>query len=249
MSIIGDTIDCGTCRERKPSAHRLWLKNRPSIECESIAGGLGRARGLMGGAFMGTLLAQNSQSLPYDYAVEYLESDGNQYINTGLYPKYGIWATLDVAGTTDTSDHLVQICGNIQTPDKAFSMLLHYHGGTGVTVRYGGWSKTITGIYYNLLQKYTIKSNKSRYDGELFAYNVSASSFSAPPSNEVLLFRTGGSSKVGGLRVYSAQIGDDTASLDLVPVVKDGVPCMYERNGGSFFYNAGTGSFTAGPRV
>ena len=37
---------------------------------------------------------------------------------------------------------------------------------------------------------------------------------------------------------------------DFIPVLdKDGVPCMYDKVEGKFYYNAGTGDFIAGPVI
>jgi len=33
---------------------------------------------------------------PYDFEIEYLESDGNQYINTSLYPLNGVTGTIRI---------------------------------------------------------------------------------------------------------------------------------------------------------
>ena len=52
-------------------------------------------------------------------------------------------------------------------------------------------------------------------------------------------------------RIYYLKIYDnDILVLDLIPVVdKNGVACMFDRVSGTYFYNAGTGSFIAGPAI
>lgn len=90
MSIIRDTIDCGTWRERKPSAHKLWLKNHPSTHGECIEGWSGRARGLVGGAFMGVMLAaQGGGPAPVPY---------HGYVADGLL---AYWDGIDNTGGGD----------------------------------------------------------------------------------------------------------------------------------------------------
>lgn len=100
MSIIRDAIDCCTWRERKAFAHKLWLKNRPAIDGESIAGGWGRARGLLGGAFMGVMLAQQSKTYT---ARDYVQSglihqwDGIENAGFGVHDNSATEWT-DIAG-------------------------------------------------------------------------------------------------------------------------------------------------------
>ena len=53
-------------------------------------------------------------------------------------------------------------------------------------------------------------------------------------------------------QIYYYQLLDknDNLLLDIIPVLdQDGVPCMYDRVTGSFFYNSGTGDFIAGPVI
>lgn len=53
-------------------------------------------------------------------------------------------------------------------------------------------------------------------------------------------------------RVYYYQLLDknDNLLLDIIPVRdQDGVPCVYDRVTGRFFYNSGTGNFIAGPVI
>ena len=52
-------------------------------------------------------------------------------------------------------------------------------------------------------------------------------------------------------KLYYFQIYDNgTLVRDMIPVLdENGVPCMLDKVGGQFYYNAGTGSFTAGPAL
>lgn len=53
------------------------------------------------------------------------------------------------------------------------------------------------------------------------------------------------------MRTYSCQIYDnDSLIRDFIPVLdNEGTACLYDQVGETYYYNAGTGSFTAGPEV
>ena len=55
----------------------------------------------------------------------------------------------------------------------------------------------------------------------------------------------------GKIKIYYFQFYDnDTLVRNFIPVLdSDGVPCMYDLVEGKFYYNAGTGGFTAGPII
>lgn len=52
------------------------------------------------------------------------------------------------------------------------------------------------------------------------------------------------------IRIYSATAKESGETVfDLVPVVKNGVVCFYDKAHGTFFTNSGTGAFVAGPDI
>ena len=75
------------------------------------------------------------------------------------------------------------------------------------------------------------------------------------PNTAITLFGIGNAAKTAlhtsspGLRIYSFKASDSSGPLyDLVPWVKDGEGCMYDRVSDTFIYNAGTGIFIVGPK-
>ena len=190
-------------------------------------------------------------ALPYDAEVEYLESTGTQWIDTGIFPRSGLLVRAEVvfgigyvfgtlsgrtylSVTRRTNDGIVSASAwsaNASLNDLDVDLTKKYlieintaNGSKNVSVDGSirhTWATTST-----VIGAYTIG---------LFAYRNA----NVPSQNSF------GESKVSAFSVSDTATGE--VLLDLIPVRKDGVGYMYDKVSGTLLGNSGTGAFVVGP--
>lgn len=183
----------------------------------------------------GTFLPEKSDgtaTLGKYTVLEYIESTGTQYINTGFIHGYDkntkFWIDYE-----PTSNETCWIGGNGYTE----ILLTYKHTPTGVrATATATWDGTqhIWRMYVNDVMVYGPNAWDKRYDN-LPVYLFNLSGFDAGPCSG---------------KMYHAQIyQDDIIVGDFLPVVitDTGAAGMYDTITGTFFANAGTGDFIAGP--
>ena len=189
---------------------------------------------------MGSLLNMSggsllSKGLPYDYEVEYLESDGtDNYIaianklydfEVQFYVPQGQRNV--VIGFNKPNGAIVERLNNI---NPVISIILNGTKFTSDvqiyglhTVSYKNGDVLIDGIY-----KTHIPNNQEIGSVRLFA----------------------GDQTYYIQRIYSLKLYEQSNTMmSLIPVVKDNIGYMYDKVSGTLFGNAGAGSFIVGPRV
>ena len=195
--------------------------------------------------------ARKSTPLPYDAEVEYLQGDGNAYIDTGLTPARGSTVKLDgMVGFATGSMYrrFVYSDGN--------ASVAHYSefNADGLFGTGGAYAQIqlSPGVMY--AASTTIASD--RYDTEIevdgVTYTASTTSFSSSYWGDIILFRLNNSYRGAGQRLGRTKIYvNDELKFDFQPVrftnelgVTEGA--MYDRVSGQLFRNAGTGNFSYG---
>lgn len=182
---------------------------------------------------------------PIQYTpLEYIESTGTQYIDTG--------ANID----TSTDEIEVVIQGLTKTTYKWFlgehdnASRFGFGSGDGPNKRnvaYGNSTyKVADSQVYNTKHTFVANENGLFLDGEKIANYASFASTST-----IYLFHlnlSNQSSYMGSSRIWRYKHSRNGALLlDLIPALdSDGVVCMFDRVSGKFFYNKGTGTFIAG---
>lgn len=185
-------------------------------------------------------------ALPYDAQVEYLETNGTQYINTGFYLNtsnfevgYDIlgnsfyWGYVhqgDGNGTWVSVESSTAFFGNYNNGKVSISQssvenVIKYESQSGITVNGNFYSKTFS-IGYDSIAN-TPLYIFGRYDFRSRAVDAAA---------------------VSKLKSFYLK-NNGTLVVDMIPVRKDGVGYMYDKVSGQLFANAGTGSFVIGPDV
>ena len=211
-----------------------------------------------GGGRFGVL--KSAVELPYAEELEYLESSGKQYINTGVLvnPDYSVEVTFVMTQRNATWDTLFGTRNSSQARFTArwansATGKLGVHRSKAKTTNYesiddANATKTMVTDTWH-----TIKLAKREYtfDGALrktFSATTSTASFPYP----IYLFalcNAGSPADYGYFRIKSARMWNSADELirDFIPVIdKEGVACMYDKVNGVFYYNKGTGSFKAG---
>lgn len=180
-----------------------------------------------------------------DY-VDYLQSSGTQHIDTGFMPDQDTrfvidFETLVVNGET----HIASARTNGSTP-----LLTLFFGSSGTYgTRYGTTStKYVPNLSGPGRHVFDRNKNVLSVDG---VEAVSADYASFTISSSLTLFARNDGTAVNGYingRLYSCQIYDnDVLIRDFWPCYDpSGVACLYDKVSREYFYNAGTGEFTAG---
>ena len=179
------------------------------------------------------------KTLPYDAEVEYLESTGKQWIDTGYSNSQCPYFSLDIQPLKTNVD------------DGMFGAF-----NDGCTVQQyrgrwrwfdGGW--TLTDIPVDITRTTNITRNANGWfvDGEItikpnYLRGVLSSGLFGVNSRGV--FYAGGPIRVNQLSLF-----DKNSSLvaDFIPIRKNNIGYMYDRVSGQLFGNQGTGDFIIGP--
>lgn len=191
--------------------------------------------------------------LPYDYEVEYLESTGTQWIDTGL----ALVESADVVSVT-MSEPTLRANGyawgcrrsgatsyirgaRFYDNNSGVRAYLDYIGGTAAATSFGvaqvGELVQFVCDFPNT--SWTCKSESGTFGPK------------GTVNTNILLFSSGLSDALtASIRVSNfAVTRSGNAVIDLIPVVANGEACMYDRVSGQLFGNSGTGAFVAGPRI
>ena len=181
---------------------------------------------------------------PYDYEVDYLESDGLAFINTGIKASNSVQIKTYIADFFDEQNkNKGAFGGRSGGGSSEFGMMLNNSGNVIV----GNGANPIT------LSPYTNYSPRCHVEFGGGAWKIGAATGTYTEDTyvsnyNVYLFamnNSGGAVK-GKLKIGATQITDGVTTLDLIPVVKNGVGYMYDRISGQLFGNSGSGAFTWG---
>lgn len=193
-----------------------------------------------------------SDDVPIDYLrLEYLESSGTQYIDSGISINYAtekIEQTATLQYTKSNTDRELMGANGYGFFGKSVSNKLESAIGTTSTqITESALSKNTVSLITNPSDKSVIFNINSHQ------YKVSASTL-ADNHYTCFVFALGGrdgaaASFFCNVKVYDYKIIlNDEVVLHLIPVKRrsDGVLGMYDTVSGTFKTNAGTGTFTAG---
>ena len=186
-----------------------------------------------------------------DYTpIEYIESTGTQYIDTGFSAPNGFKAQIGFY------PYAYSAC-IIGAHNSSFPFGRNYvsMNGNGI-FNIGSDGCYLSDSIVSLNTKYDIEVSTVKNNVFLTGYTLHPACDDATgdmSSYTLYLFRLHGydvNNFIG--RIYYTKIWDENNVLvrDMIPV-KDihGVACMYDKVSGQFFYNQGTGNFIAGPEI
>ena len=209
----------------------------------------------IGKAYLGTELVYDVGGapvlLPYDAEIEYLQSSGTQYIDTGINGR---------------SVTRFVVKGYCYRNDLNNSQLL---GGSeqGASTFFGARTDAFSHHWYCTNNSgglgdpshistidATINSTSSQtgtltdlYDNTTYNFTSFGSASRSFPNSNLLLFGGYSTRRSPNARCYSLQIYTSSGLVrDFIPVRVGRVGYMYDRVSGQLFGNSGTGSFTLG---
>lgn len=181
---------------------------------------------------------------PLDYTLlEYLESSGTQWIDTGIHPP--CVATISFAWLSGTHQWCYWGVEDAYSNNRGSRWGVARRNDAAViymyAVGYFDSQPLVAGQKNEMIHGLYERTFSFTFNGATISHGI-VSSDSLNPTNAYRLFAGGAESH----RLYTATItdADGKTALDLIPVLNaDGTPCMYDKVSKKCFYNAGTGSF------
>lgn len=198
--------------------------------------------------YIGSTLIWKKEQIPYDAELEYLQSNGTQYIDTGIINS----STVSIE-TKMSSKGADVLNGSEYSTSYKFKWGVGgngnvYLGYAGVNNNYGS-AVTLDDIfiYYLSYGEQYIKDNSGTV---LISNTTTMSRYNA---SAICLFRMKRGSNLttttGSMRIYYCTITVDGTVHELIPVRVGYTGYMYDKQTGQLFSNAGTGSFILGPDI
>ena len=194
--------------------------------------------------------------------LEYLESDGRQYIDTGFIPNKQSRMIIDFYVNRSEKPWIAYVgnttaFGVIQSTNTASTSFLVYNGSNSDSS--GFWR--VGSIYGDGVGRYTVDINKNNVTIRASNGSTVSNTFSSGANYQLTtsLYLFGGDrdgslmqSEGARVRIYSVKLYDDDVLVrDFVPVRRnsDGVLGMYDKVSGTLFTNSGNDDFIAGSYV
>lgn len=190
-------------------------------------------------------------SLPSGYQqVEYIQSSGTQYIDTGFQPNQNTRVVADANVTTITQ--YMSVFGASDSAGGSDAVVPVYDGSSSGAYFWGNSSASFSTS--GNAGRHVVDANKNNLsiDG---VQKASAAATSFVCDHSLYLFAYNAAGDAGNkcsMQLYSCQIYDNgTLVRDFVPCYRtsDNVAGLYDTAQGAFYTNAGTGSFSVGSNV
>ena len=196
------------------------------------------------------IIANNSNNLPSEYQeVEYIESTGMQYIDTGVIANNVYKAKFQFSMTENNTTIQGIMGGGWSSNNKTYQLI---RNGTNINLRYG---ETILSIPYdNAVHKIELSKYKLKID-EIEKSNTSE----VNDNRSVYLFARRSDNFGNGIqqysycRIYYCKIynGSEVLQRDFIPCYRksDNKPGLYDLVNNQFYTNQGEGEFLKGENV
>lgn len=195
----------------------------------------------------GATVLWKKTGLPAEYQeVEYIESTGTQYIDTGIASTQYITAHLDMQFTEYSSSSMIII---------AWSTGAGRWFGKGALNKYGGGTGAVSDVDALLRKEidvfFTSSTTGFTIDGVTYSKAVTSSK-----SNGYTMFAgrnvSTGVSYYASAKLYKATIQENGVTIrELVPCYRksDNKPGLYDMVENTFYTNQGTDEFITGPII
>ena len=220
---------------------------RDFIPCQKLDGIIGLWDDVnstfYGNAGTGTFIAGPVIAIAADKSeitkLEYIQSSGTQWIDTGVKAKNNTKVIADCEITYGTG--WVKILGSYEA-GVAFSW---WANASNIYAYYGTEEKLGVGA----TGKHILTANGNMWSDSVNDFAFSYSSFTATRNLYLFSVNGGGTYDNAPMKLYSCQIYDNgTLVRDFIAAkLSDGTVGLYDKLSGLLYINAGTGTFEAGP--
>ena len=187
-------------------------------------------------------------ALPSGYSqLRYIQSSGTQYIDSGFKPNNNTRVVMDVQAV-GTSGTYFAFGARESNASKSFCFF-HYEGWSA-DYQSNTQRKTVAGINYTDRMQIDFDKTTCTVNGKSVSFT--AATFQCPVTMHLFAVNTNGTiSGMIAAKLFACKIYDNgTLVRDFVPAMdSSGAVGLYDLVNNTFYANAGTGSFTAGPLV
>jgi len=185
--------------------------------------------------------------------LEYIESTGTQYIDTGYVPNINTECSMNVAFTSlDTTYRTPFSVRTANSASNSFTIMSANSQQNNNSFAFGStyWSGSVgLQITLNKITKAILKKDYAYWDGNTGNPGNSIT----PTSLTAYMFARNANGTASNFfkgRIYDCQLKENgTLVRDYIPCFKDGSSGMYDKANNVFYPNAGTGSLVCGKIV
>lgn len=191
-------------------------------------------------------------SYPFCTEIDYIETSGTQWINTGYYPNTNskvrvVWMPTLI----NTGGYFGSRSADSSTTSLSRYTCTTFSSGSqfAFAMTYNVWPSNRFTLTVN--SKYDCTAENGKYSCNGTQYTSSTvSNFSTGQPFLLSRYYTGATSSGylnASMRIYAFQVWEnDTLIKDMIPIRIEQIGYMYDKINGGVFSNAGTGSFTLG---
>jgi hypothetical protein len=179
--------------------------------------------------------------------LEYIEATGTQYVDTGVAHNSGTKVEIKMAYTNITD--VTQLNGWGESNGECFMWGVQASSGGHFVVRVGTAGMTYYGTADTNMHTYILENGQQSHDGTVVANSIIGETSTSQPIHLFALYSTwGGINSYCQAKCYYCKIFNNNELIrDYIPALdENNVACLYDKVTQTFFYNQGTGSFTAG---
>ena len=188
------------------------------------------------------------RNLPEGYTqVEYIQSSGTQYIDTGFKPNQDTRVVMDAQLNAVPSAHAFLFGGRTGSGSNSFTFLWYATPKTfraDYGVNDGGLDSSVSAT-----SRLKLDYNKNIVNLNGTVYSHTYQTFASPANMTLFCVNSNGTkSAYASMKLYSLQIYDNgVLARDYVPCKNSsGVAGLFDMVNSAFYQNAGTGTFTVG---
>lgn len=181
---------------------------------------------------------------PFDSKVEYLQSTGTQYIDTGIVVQENDIIEVEAMFLTVASSVNYLFGANGFSGEGSISV--YYWKDYRLYFRYGYSSSSYKEIaVLNAWKTYKIEKGKFYIDNQDLNFTLN---FTSTPSRSLFIFGNNAATPTGGIMKIKTSkiIRNGSPVLNMIPVRVGTTGYMYDKVSGTLFGNDGTGSFGIG---
>lgn len=188
-----------------------------------------------------------TEKRPYDYAVEWIGTNENVYFDTGFVPNtydITIKAKLYYVGYTDGTSWISWFSAYTNETSSTYRIIRNRASNTSILMyngRQAGNGNVSVNITQNTLYEIEFTPTRLRINNASYTNSMSGT----PNSRSMQIFNP----RFKGRMYYFQMYKDDELVMDLIPVVKDNVGCIYDRVSENIINNSLTGTVLIGPKV
>lgn len=189
---------------------------------------------------------------PSAYEVEYIEADGEQYIDTGYVPKQNTRVLMLFDATGSGTDISGLMGARKDTNSEAYTVWLFEGNKIGGQYKNNAYNSNPIELDYNQRILYELYEYGLWAGTERVSHEQDSENYPIPECN-LTLFAVNTNGNVDARRtkgkLYLCQIyEDETLIRDYIPTVYEGKACLYDKVNDTYTYSS-SGKFIAGPKT